>query len=52
MNMVRGRAGDIPHSLASIDKAKTLLGYNPKYSMQDKGVKARQGYWENLHGKW
>lgn len=29
------RAGDIPHSLASIDKAKTLLDYAPKYSMRD-----------------
>jgi UDP-N-acetylglucosamine 4-epimerase len=42
------RAGDIPHSLASIDKAKTLLGYNPKYSMQE-GLKAAvEWYWENL----
>lgn len=23
------RVGDIPHSLASIDKAKTILGYTP-----------------------
>lgn len=28
------RAGDIPHSLACIDKAKKLLGYNPKFSLQ------------------
>nr|WP_314898183.1 SDR family oxidoreductase [uncultured Flavobacterium sp.] len=42
------RAGDIPHSLASIDKAKALLGYNPKYSMQA-GLKEAVGwYWENL----
>ncbi|MBC7749772.1 MAG: SDR family oxidoreductase [Methylotenera sp.] len=42
------RAGDIPHSLASIDKAKNLLGYNPKYSMQE-GLKAAVGwYWNNL----
>lgn len=42
------RAGDIPHSLASIDKAKTLLGYNPQYSMQE-GLKAAvEWYWENL----
>lgn len=26
-----GRAGDIPHSLASIDKAKQLLGYEPSH---------------------
>ena len=42
------RAGDIPHSLASIDKAKNLLGYNPKYSMQE-GLKEAVGwYWNNL----
>jgi UDP-N-acetylglucosamine 4-epimerase len=42
------RAGDIPHSLASIDKAKTLLGYDPKYSMQE-GLKAAvEWYWDNL----
>ena len=42
------RAGDIPHSRASIDKAKKLLGYNPKYSIKD-GLKEAVGwYWENL----
>jgi UDP-N-acetylglucosamine 4-epimerase len=42
------RAGDIPHSLASIDKAKTMLGYNPKYSLQE-GLKEAVGwYWNNL----
>lgn len=29
------REGDIPHSLASIDKAKNLLGYKPAYSLSD-----------------
>jgi len=29
------RLGDIPHSLASIEKARTLLGYNPQYSMEE-----------------
>jgi len=29
------RFGDIPHSLASIEKAKALLGYDPQYSMKD-----------------
>jgi UDP-N-acetylglucosamine/UDP-N-acetylgalactosamine 4-epimerase len=42
------RAGDIPHSLASIDKAKQLLGYDPKFSLQD-GLKEAVGwYWEHL----
>lgn len=42
------RAGDIPHSLAWINKAHTLLGYNPKYSMKD-GLKiAVDWYWDNL----
>lgn len=42
------RLGDIPHSLASIDKAKELLGYNPKYSMKDGLKEAVDWYWENL----
>jgi UDP-N-acetylglucosamine 4-epimerase len=42
------RAGDIPHSLASIDKAKKLLGYKPKYSMQEGLKQAVKWYWENL----
>ena len=42
------RAGDIPHSLASIEKAKKMLNYTPKYSFQD-GLKEAVGwYWENL----
>jgi len=42
------RAGDIPHSLASIDKAKTMLGYNPEYSLQDGLKEAVSWYWNNL----
>ena len=42
------REGDIPHSLASIEKAKELLGYNPKYSLSDGLQQAIQWYWENL----
>lgn len=42
------RAGDIPHSLACIDKAKELLGYNPQYSMQAGLKEAVKWYWENL----
>ena len=42
------REGDIPHSHASIDKAKELLNYNPKFSLQ-KGLKeAVKWYWKNL----
>mgnify|MGYP004417272092 FL=1 len=42
------RSGDIPHSLASIEKAKLLLGYNPKYSMQEGLKEAVAWYWNNL----
>jgi UDP-N-acetylglucosamine 4-epimerase len=42
------RAGDIPHSLASIEKAKELLGYDPKYSLQEGLKEAVDWYWENL----
>lgn len=42
------RQGDIPHSLACIDKAKDLLGYAPKYSMKDGLREAARWYWENL----
>ncbi|MRJ07512.1 SDR family oxidoreductase [Ornithobacterium rhinotracheale] len=42
------RLGDIPHSLASVDKAKKLLNYNPKYSLKE-GLKiATKWYWKNL----
>lgn len=42
------RAGDIPHSLASIEKAKQLLGYDPKYNLRDGLKEAVKYYWENL----
>lgn len=42
------RAGDIPHSLASIDKAKRVLGYDPKFSLQDGLKEAVSWYWNNL----
>ena len=42
------RAGDIPHSHASINKAKEKLNYNPQFSLE-KGLKeAVKWYWENL----
>jgi UDP-N-acetylglucosamine 4-epimerase len=42
------RAGDIPHSQASIDKAVTLIGYNPTYSAADGFALACEWYWNNL----
>jgi UDP-N-acetylglucosamine 4-epimerase len=42
------RAGDIPHSLASIDKAKVLLGYDPQFSLQEGLKEAIDWYWGNL----
>ena len=42
------RKGDIPHSLASIDKARRLLGYAPAYSMRNGLKEACKWYWENL----
>ena len=42
------RVGDIPHSLACIDKAKRLLGYDPKYSMRQGLEACCRWYWENL----
>ncbi|KAB1071283.1 SDR family oxidoreductase [Tamlana haliotis] len=42
------RVGDIPHSLASVEKAKQLLKYNPKFNI-DEGIKeAIKWYWKNL----
>lgn len=42
------RIGDIPHSLASIDKARKLLNYNPKFDI-DAGIKeAVHWYWKHL----
>lgn len=42
------RLGDVPHSLASIDKAKSLLGYNPKFNIDSGLREAVRWYWENL----
>lgn len=42
------REGDIPHSLASIEKAKKLLRYNPNYSIKEGLKEAVMWYWENL----
>lgn len=42
------RVGDIPHSLANIDKAKTLLGYAPAFSVKEGLREATKWYKDNL----
>lgn len=42
------RAGDIPHSLANIDKARNLLEYDPQFSMKQGLKEAVSWYWNNL----
>jgi UDP-N-acetylglucosamine 4-epimerase len=42
------RQGDIPHSLASIDKAESLLAYKPSHNLQQGLKEAVKWYWENL----
>lgn len=42
------RKGDVPHSLASIEKAKKLLGYTPQYDIKTGLKNAMEWYWNNL----
>ena len=42
------RAGDIPHSLACIDKARNLLAYDPQYNLDDGLKEAIEWYFNNL----
>lgn len=42
------RAGDIPHSLASIEKAATRLHYKPSHNLAEGLRESVQWYWENL----
>jgi len=42
------RAGDIPHSLASVEKAERLLGYKPSHVIKEGLKEAVQWYWNNL----
>lgn len=50
VNIIYGpnRIGDIPHSHASVNKAKKLLNYNPEFSLQAGLKEAVKWYWENL----
>lgn len=42
------RVGDIPHSLANVDKARILLKYKPKFCMKEGLREAINWYWQNL----
>jgi len=42
------RAGDISHSLASIEKAKSLLNYSPTHNLEQGLKEAVTWYWNNL----
>ena len=42
------RQGDIPHSLASIDKARELLSYHPTHDIKKGLSEAVRWYWDNL----
>ena len=43
------KKGDVPHSLASIDKAKNILGYNPKFSVKEGLGIACKWYYDNYN---
>ncbi|WP_234110746.1 SDR family oxidoreductase [Chryseobacterium sp. R2A-55] len=42
------RTGDVPHSKASIEKAKKLLGYSPTHRFEEGLKEAVKWYWEHL----
>jgi UDP-N-acetylglucosamine 4-epimerase len=42
------RAGDIPHSLASVEKARIKLGYSPTHTVDQGLSEAVEWYWNNL----
>lgn len=41
------RVGDIPHSLASVEKAKQLLGYQPTHAIREGLQEAVSWYWDH-----
>lgn len=41
------RQGDVAHSLASVDKAKSLLGYEPTHVIREGLKEAVKWYWEH-----
>lgn len=44
------RAGDVAHSLASIEKAQKLFGYNPQFGLKD-GVRITFDWFKGVYGK-
>lgn len=44
------RAGDIPHSLASIEKAKRLFGYDPQFRFND-GIQITYEWFKKEYGR-
>ncbi|QHN65848.1 SDR family oxidoreductase [Bergeyella cardium] len=42
------RQGDVPHSLASIEKAQKNLGYHPTHKFEEGLKEAVDWYWKNL----
>lgn len=51
VNYGPARQGDVPHSLASVDKARHILGYEPAYNLAEGLKEAVTWYWENLQSK-
>jgi UDP-N-acetylglucosamine 4-epimerase len=43
------RAGDIPHSLASIEKAKGLFGYDPQFRLRE-GIAITYDWFKGVYG--
>ena len=42
------RQGDIPHSQATIDKVKMVLGYQPQFDASQGFKEACEWYWDNI----